>query len=30
MKKTVKPTITQVKVGAGKQCMAVSSCHCSA
>lgn len=29
-KKVVKPTITVVKVNDKKQCMAVSSCHCSA
>lgn len=29
-RKGVKPTITVVKVDNKKQCMAVSSCHCSA
>lgn len=28
--KVVKPTITVVKVDSKKQCMSVSSCHCSA
>lgn len=30
MKQTVKPTITEVKVGNEKGYMAVGTCHCSA